>query len=242
MTENRRRWALEGRFSRSPCGRRFAIGDVHGCAKTLRAMVEEVIGLRPGDTLYLLGDYIDRGPDSKGVLDYLIRLVGEPDFDVQPLLGNHEQLMLQAVAHPTARRTWYGNGGQFTLDSFGVASPEEIPQHYLDFVAGLPTIKILNDYVLAHAGLDFRFADPVAETPEFDLLWIRDFRADAAKLGGRTLLHGHTRSMLHEIESSLRGPVIPLDNGCFDRGHIGYGSLVALDLDWRQLLVQGNVD
>ena len=85
------------RFSVPAAGRRFVLGDVHGCYRTLRRVVEEVLKLGEGDTLYLLGDYIDRGPDSKGVLDYLLQLWLKTDISIQPLLGNHEKMLLNAV-------------------------------------------------------------------------------------------------------------------------------------------------
>src|SRR5450631_145864 len=109
--------------------RRFVIGDIHGCQTTLQAMVEEALQLKETDTLYLLGDYIDRGPDSKGVLDYIMQM-RESGYDVQALKGNHEELMLNAVADPTECYIWFGNRGRSTMREFGVETPEDIPQRY----------------------------------------------------------------------------------------------------------------
>jgi len=230
-----------GRFSRTTGHRRFAVGDVHGCSKTLCALVGEQICLTADDTLYLLGDYIDRGPDSKGVLDYLLGLWNS-NYDIRPLRGNHEQLLLDSVSDPGSQRLWYNNGGWGTLHEFGVTSPDEIPQRYRDFLALLPIIFVTDDYVLSHAGLDFKTADPIHDTSDYDLLWIRDSRVQPAKLGGRTLVCGHTVTPLFTIEKSLHSSVINLDNGCFDKGHSCYGSLVALNLDTRELLVQVNIE
>ncbi|MDO9081163.1 MAG: metallophosphoesterase family protein, partial [Desulfuromonadales bacterium] len=148
------------RFSRAIGHRRFAVGDVHGCSKTLRALVEEKICLTADDTLYLLGDYIDRGPDSKGVLDYLLGL-WKCNYDIRPLRGNHEQLLLDSVSDPGSQRLWYNNGGWGTLREFGVTNPAEIPQLYRDFLGQLPRLIVTDDYVLTHAGLDFKTADPI---------------------------------------------------------------------------------
>lgn len=233
-------WA-GGRFSQPIKRRRFVIGDVHGCSCTLRKMVEDVIQLEVDDTLYLLGDYIDRGPDSKGVLDYLLRLYNS-DYDIRPLLGNHEQMLLDAVADPSTRSLWYGNGGWETLRQFGVDSPESIPQLYIKFLSFLPLTYLLDDYLLVHAGLDFQKTDPIKESTPKDLLWARDYRVDSMKLDGRTLVTGHSVTPLFEIKESLATKHIKIDNGCYSKGEISCGALVALNMDTRELLVQKNIE
>lgn len=221
--------------------RRFAVSDIHGCSKTLRKLVDEVLQLKPGDTLYLLGDLIDRGPDSKGILDYLLQLM-DAGFDIRPIQGNHEEMLLNAVADPAACSLWFGNGGWQTLREFCVNSPDAIPQRYIDFLGQMPRIITTDDYVFVHAGLDFRLSDPLRDTSPQDLLWIRDFRVDPTKLDGRILVTGHCVIPLFEIRASLGTHHIKLDNGCYDRGEICCGSLVALNLDTRELLVQRNVE
>lgn len=234
-------WA-GGQFSKPIVHRRFAVGDVHGCCRTLRAMVEDVIRLGPDNTLYLLGDYIDRGPDSKGVLDYLIQLWHE-DYDIRPLLGNHEEMLLMAAAgDDAARQMWFGNGGWGTMQQLGAETPADIPQQYIDFLTMLPRILTISGYVFVHAGLDFRTSDPILETSPTAMLWERDYRVDPAKLRGCTLVCGHTVRLLSEICQSLTSSCVCLDNGCYDKGHIGFGNLVAFDLDTRELLVQNNCD
>lgn len=232
-------WA--GRFSRPVARRRFAVADIHGCSRTLRKMVEEVLQPGPDDILYLLGDYIDRGPDSKGVLDYLIELF-MGDYDIRPLRGNHEQLLLDAIEDPEAFTVWKGNGGYGTLQEFDVDHPRELPRRYIDFLNSMSLMHLLDDYVLVHAGLDFRKADPIAETLPHDLLWARDYRVDPARLGGRTLVTGHSRTPLFAIRESLQTCHITLDNGCFSKGEMGEGALVALDLDARELIVVENCE
>ena len=193
------------------------------------------------DTLFLLGDYIDRGPDSIGVLDYLLKLQ-ESGFDVQPVRGNHEVMLLDAVADPVARNIWYGNGGWGTLRELGIDSPEVIPQHYLDFLAKLPYILTTEDFVFVHAGLDFQTLDPLRDTPPQFMIWSRSGQVDPAKLGGRTLLTGHTVTPLFTIRNSLATSHITIDNGCYSKGEICCGALVAVNLDTRQLLVQENIE
>lgn len=221
--------------------RRFAIGDIHGCYKTLRKMVEEVLQLKQEDTLFLLGDYIDRGPDSVGVLDYLMKL-HESGFDVRPIRGNHEEMLLDAVNDPAARSLWYGNGGWGTLREFGVESPDLIPHRFLDFMTALPYILTTEGYVLVHACLDFRTINPLQDTSRQFMLWARDCQEDYGKIGGRTLVTGHCVTPLFTIKASLATHHIPLDNGCYDKGEISCGALVALDLDSRELFVQENIE
>lgn len=232
-------WA--GRFSRR---RSYAIGDVHGCVKTLRRLIEEQIRPENDDFIVLLGDYIDRGPDSKGVLDYLMELFWRDDINVFPLLGNHEEMLLKAVAGDlAAEKLWYGNGGWGTLQSFGVSQAADIPQKYLDFLKALPLLCwTTKGCLLVHAGLDFSLADPQHDTPREVMLRDRTERVTPCNIDGRTLVCGHTVTPLFEIQKSLATEYIRLDNGCYDKGHMGYGSLVALNLDTRELLVQENCE
>jgi serine/threonine protein phosphatase 1 len=221
-------------------GRRLAIGDIHGCLRTLSAQLER-FAPGTGDTVFLLGDYIDRGPSSKGVLDLLLALMRDGS-DLRPLRGNHEQLLLDAVGDAEALAVWKDNGGSGTLREFGVSHPGQIPSRYLDFLASLPLSFLLDDYVLVHAGLDFDCDDPVRGSRAHDLLWTRHQQVDAAKLGGRTLVTGHTVTAISAIRKSLTTSHICIDNGCFSKGELGYGALVALDLDARKLIAIANCE
>src|SRR5438105_4342673 len=114
--------------------RTFAIGDFHGCAAALAALLEAV---RPGpnDTLVTLGDYIDRGPDSRGVLDQLIALAGR--CRLVPLLGNHEELLLAARSDAWSLEFWLACGGRATLASYGQGvGLGAIPHEHWGFLEG----------------------------------------------------------------------------------------------------------
>jgi serine/threonine protein phosphatase 1 len=97
-------------------GRTIAIGDIHGCLDALAALID-AIGPGPEDTLITLGDHIDRGPDSRGVLDRLIAL--SRHCRLVPLQGNHEELLLDALRDITTLRRWLTLGGVETLRSYG---------------------------------------------------------------------------------------------------------------------------
>jgi len=230
-----------GRFAKPVSGRRFAVGDVHGCSRTLRALIEDLLRLRPDDTLFLLGDYLDRGPDSKGVLDHLMALCRD-HYDLRPLLGNHEDMALNAVGDAAARELWYSNWGRVTVGQFGAETPREIPRRYLEFMAKLPRLVTTSDYVFVHAGLDFTKEFPLRDTDPWLMVWERDWRFQPEKLEGRTLVCGHTMTPLQQIRASLEQKLICLDNGCYRKGDKDYGSLVALNLDTRELVVQENCE
>lgn len=221
-------------------GRRLAIGDIHGCLRTFVRLLER-FEAQQEDTIFLLGDYIDRGPTSRGVLNQLLALA-DAGYDVRPLRGNHEQLLLDAVHNSEALAIWKGNGGCSTLKDFKVSHPSQLPRVYLDFLASLPFMHLLDDYVLVHAGLDFDMEDPISDSGAYDLLWTRDQQVDGSKLGGRSLVTGHTVTHLFEIENSVNSNHIKLDNGCYSEGESGYGALVALNLDNRELLVVPNCE
>jgi len=222
--------------------RRLAIADIHGCAQTFNQLLKK-LELEKQDQVYLLGDYIDRGPDSKGVLDTIMNLIAD-GYAIQPLLGNHEKLFVDTYTNVEKNDSWRLYGTAPTLDSFRVSHPQDTPVEYYNFLTTLPTIAVTDDYVLVHAGLDFSLTDPINGTPEDFRLCGRNYSVKPEKIGNRTLVVGHTVTDLLTIEGSvkalkegsLEANCIRLDNGCYDKGHIGFGSLVALDLDSKELV------
>ena len=122
---------------------RWIIPDIHGCAKTLKVLLENMLKVTKNDDVYFLGDYIDRGPDGKGVIDYLMRLQKE-EYNVHFIKGNHEDMCVKAFVadqkkkflggkHPE-QKEWEAVGAKATLKSFGVKHPREIPQLYIDWM------------------------------------------------------------------------------------------------------------
>ena len=110
----------------------IAIGDIHGCINTFQKLVLEAIQIRKSDTIYCIGDYIDRGPDSKGVIDFIMDL-RKKGYAIRTLRGNHEQLMMESGEDRQAHMDWYINGGDATLRSFGVSSYADFKPEYKDF-------------------------------------------------------------------------------------------------------------
>jgi serine/threonine protein phosphatase 1 len=219
--------------------RRFVIPDLHGCARTFRTLLEDVIRLNPWDSLYLLGDYVDRGPRSRELLDTIIKL-RKKGFSVHALRGNHEEMLLNSDNSLEDFQLWVENGGRQTLDSFGVRSAGEIPNHYVAFLAQLPYFILLDDFVLVHACLNFDIPDPFVDRQA--MLWRRQCNVNRQFLGNKSLINGHMPVPREALLESLSTARITLDNGCVYKGRYGFGSLAALELDSMTVYFQENID
>ena len=218
--------------------RTFVIGDIHGCAATLRRLVNETLQPLPVDRICLLGDLIDRGPDSKGVLDFIIGL-RENGLSVSSVRGNHEEIFLQA-GDDNYLDLWTSNGGLATLESFRADGPGDIPRRYRELLESFPFYIQLDQFVIVHAGLNFDPPSPFDDTTA--MLWTRSPFVDLQRIGGRRLICGHTPVSRNRLEASLDSSKIMLDNGCVYAGRPGMGSLAALELESMQLYYQENSD
>jgi serine/threonine protein phosphatase 1 len=225
-----------------PEARRFVIGDIHGCIRTFQYLVEEVIHLGPSDTLFLLGDTIDRGPGSKAVIDYIMNL--SVSSTVRPVMGNHEFMMIRSLEDGNFFQQWFLNGCAQTLISFGVdrervhdrESVRLIPDKYFDFFRNWPMYEETDDFFIVHAGLNGYASDPLRDVQT--LLLTRNEDAPDQILHGRTLIHGHTPVPLSIIHDRIGDPgvkVLNLDGGCVYNHNSSLGNLVALDLDQVRL-------
>lgn len=170
----------------------YAVGDIHGCADLLDALLAR-IEAHAGDRakkLVFLGDYIDRGPGSARVIETLRKLQWRDPEGVVCLMGNHEAMLLRTLHEPGALEHWLVNGGAATLASFDAAGPEEIPGDVLDWIEGLPTLHADAQRWYVHAGFrpDAAVPDPDPEVH----LWIREPFLSADHDFGRHVVHGHT--------------------------------------------------
>ncbi len=219
--------------------RRFVIPDIHGCSKTFRRLVTEVLRLESGDELYLLGDMIDRGPDSKGVLDFILEMRAH-GLNVRGVKGNHEEMCLRSGESMAFMELWLANGGLATLSSFGAESAAEIPRQYRDLLSSLPNYIQLDAFIIVHAALNFAGSDPFADTGA--MLWQRDCSVDPVRIGGRRLVSGHTPVTREQLAASLTTDRVLLDNGCVFSNRPGMGSLTALELNSMSVWYQDNID
>jgi serine/threonine protein phosphatase 1 len=214
--------------------RLLAIGDSHGCYESLQSLVHEVIRAGKHDRIILLGDYIDRGQDSKAVLDFIMKLVSE-GYDVIPLKGNHEDMMLKAAMSPMNNYNWMRNGGYETLNSFGVTSVDEIDNSYMDFVSSLPFYHMEDEFIFVHGGFNDDIPDPFEDT--YSMIWARKYEYHSPVLKNKTIIHGHRPHALSELEEQLeKSPsVINIDTGCVYGKEYGLGDLTAIELRDMQL-------
>ncbi len=219
--------------------RSFAIGDLHGCSKTFRKLVLEKINLQKTDVLYCLGDYVDRGPDSKGVIDFILEL-REQGYTVHALRGNHDQMMMDSGLNMEKFMHWYRNGGKSTLESFGVRSYDQLNTRYKDFFYHTTFFEVCGSHILVHAGLNFKNDDPFSDTES--MMWIRGFRVDEEKLNGRLIVHGHTPIPLKHILEQKGQNVIDIDGGCVYPHLTGYGHLVAYNMSDGTWIVVENCE
>lgn len=226
--------------------RTIVIGDCHGNSSTLKALLRSVRLERERDTVVFIGDLIDRGVDSKGVLDQIMQLQRE-QLDAVVVRGNHEQLLLDAAfgGDHESNLEFLDNGGETTLQSFGVGHPSQIPSVYLNFIRSMPFYWQNETHICIHAGLPCKLTEPISAADKWEMLWTRSTWTDPAFLKGKKLVTGHCIHSLQEIRVSLQTSHIFTDNGCFLRA--GYrggtkGNLVAVDLGTNELYVQPSLD
>ncbi len=224
--------------------RKFVISDIHGCFKTFEHLLQR-IQFSKTDQLFLLGDYIDRGAYSKEVLDAIIQKRAN-GYNIKCLMGNHEWMFLRARKKETDYDTWLKYGGSICLQSFGVASIEDIPQVYFDFLENLPFYHIEDEFILVHAGLDFDLIDPFYG--ENAMLWIRNWykNINYKWLNNRIIIHGHTPQAMDkcllQLDRLNACQYLNIDLGCSWYQRMGYGILCAFELTKRQIFFERNMD
>jgi serine/threonine protein phosphatase 1 len=212
--------------------RLYAVGDVHGCNRLLGAVHEAIaedLEARPAadHRIIHVGDYVDRGPDSAGAVERLIKLAAE-NPKVVCLKGNHEAMLLEFLGDPRARG-FLNNGGLDTIRSYGVRLPwpkslepealrhelaATMPPEHLLFIQNLRLSARFGDYFFCHAGV--RPKVPLAKQKEEDLLWIRYEFLDDPREHEAVIVHGHTPNE----EPEMRRNRINIDTGAFATGRL----------------------
>lgn len=203
--------------------RTIAIGDIHGCAAAL-ATILDAIEPREDDTIITLGDYIDRGPDSKSVVEQLLEL--EARCRLVSLLGNHEVMLLAVRAGQVPPAFWIGGcGGATTLASYG-GDLEGIPGEHWQFFRACERFHETDTHFFLHANYDP--ALDLDKQPDDILFWTHLHQAPARHKSGKIAIVGHTPQLSGEIFDL--GHLLCIDTWCF-----GHGCLSALDVDTRQV-------
>lgn len=225
--------------------RYYVIGDIHGRLDLYDALakaIDEDDAQRPGaDTkIILLGDLVDRGPDSAGVVSRTREW--QARRSVRILVGNHEEMFLQAFEKPDVLRHFLKHGGRETILSYGISKkqfnamtldelfatlPKLVPQSERDYIAGFEEMIVAGDYLFVHAGIDPSV--PIEAQKRSDLLWIRDrFLSHEGPLE-KVVVHGHT--IFDKVMDC--GNRIGIDTGAFRSGVL---TALILEADQRRVL------
>lgn len=214
----------------------YAVGDVHGCLDQLRRLHDTILtdgtDISGPKLILMLGDYVDRGPNSAETLDFLLEPLDD-GFQRLCLCGNHDDMMLAHILDPQIS-SWLDYGGLETLASYGIDVPayrdaairqrkalveSHIPQSHLDFLADLPVLVTVPGTIFSHAGI--RPDLPLDEQADVDLMWaVHDYDASAYS-GLPLVVHGHT---------PMPEPLVERHRICVDTGCFATGTLTAIRL------------
>lgn len=205
--------------------RTIAIGDIHGCLPALETLLA-AIRPQPADTLVMLGDYVDRGPDSRGTIQRLLDL--QQKCRLVPLLGNHDEMMLAVYdGQKQLYIDWLLLGGNATLESYGTLQVEKVPAAHIEFLRSCRLFYESQGHFFVHG--NYRAELPLADQPTETLLWESlKVRQPGPHGSGKTAIVGHTSQKSGEI----------LDLGylkCIDTWCYGEGWLTALDVESGQV-------
>jgi serine/threonine protein phosphatase 1 len=214
--------------------RLYAVGDVHGRLDALNALVaaiHEDTKTAEHPVLIMLGDYVDRGPASRQVIERLIELESDPHLETRFIRGNHDETMLRFVTEPTVGTSWCSFGGAETLQSYGVQAPTmgddteaweaasaafaaAIPSGHVRFLQALEPSVEYGDYFFTHAGV--RPGVDLSDQDLHDLMWIRDDFLRGSAAFSKTIVHGHTP----EPDAFVSDRRIGVDTGAYATGRL----------------------
>jgi len=213
-------------------GRAYIVGDIHGCVQELEVLVAG-LPLQTDDRLVFLGDYIDRGPGSREVVDLLLRLRAEQTCQLTFLKGNHEDMFLDFLGkNGHFGEGFLDNGGQATLRSYripygvtGQEAAESLPPEHLQFFQELETFTVVEQVLCVHAGVNPLL--PLGEQHVEEMLWIRQEFLTNPHLLPYTVVFGHTPHRAVRFD-------LPYKVG-IDTGLVYGGKLSCLEVTEKQL-------
>jgi len=203
----------------------FVIGDIHGCLDMLKRLIRQIKWNPDADQLIFIGDYVDRGEDPKGVVDFILKLKKRSAL-VKCLIGNHEQMLLDYLSGAD-RKNFLMNGGNSTLRSYNETRSNDseplFPQSHLDFFSSLLPMIELDEYYIVHAG--FRPNLRIEDQDLDDMIWIRDEFIYSDYDFGKVVIFGHTAFDRPRIMKNKIG---------IDTGAVYGNSLTCLELPERK--------
>ena len=206
--------------------------------------MNNIIKLTKQDKLYLLGDYIDKGPNSRSVLDFILELK-DKNFELVVLRGNREENLLKVLSNKLNEDEWLKNGGEQTLKSFAKASKlgtiKGIPKKYIELLFSMEYCKIESKYWFVHAGFNFSKSDFLADKDS--MLTIRPFYHSANNTN-QIIIHGHTPMAFDEmISANAQNPrILCVDSGCIYANKKGMGRLTAYCIENESYFWVENMD
>jgi serine/threonine protein phosphatase 1 len=219
--------------------RTLVVGDIHGKLDLFNQLLEKMEYRTGEDRLILIGDLVDRGEHSRGVVERAIELKSESPNNVIVIRGNHEAMMLAALANPESEQAelWYYNGGIETLQSYADEEGNlDVPESHWDFIASLPTWYEDDHAIYVHAGLpeddDGSFLHPRDASQNPELYWARN-RKFFGGYEGKTVVFGHTITGMIFGERAkvwMRGSLVGVDTGAYLTG-----TLSAIELPSRRV-------
>jgi serine/threonine protein phosphatase 1 len=225
----------------------YAIGDIHGCDREFAALLalidaDHAKRSRKRRIIILLGDLVDRGPESAQVVERALKLAQGPD-EVRLIAGNHEEMLLSACAGDVkGLRLFARNGGRETAESYGIDGDAwnacdfeqlprlldgVVPQAHRAFLAQMEDVVVIGDYVFVHAGI--RPGVPLAEQRGEDLRWIRDRFLNYPNTHEKFVVHGHTITEDVDDQPNRLG----IDTGAYASGRL---TAVGMEGDRRWFL------
>ncbi|CAD5269515.1 MULTISPECIES: metallophosphoesterase family protein [unclassified Imperialibacter] len=219
----------------------YAIGDIHGCINTLKALLDQ-IDYKGQSPLFLLGDYVNKGPSSVDTLNFIIDLKSRFP-KVFPLAGNHDQYLLSFLTRDDddwLDSSEYANMKRY--EEYQTISADE-KRLFVDFLLTLPLYYETETTFFVHAGFNFESKSIFDDTSA--MINTRAFHYDARKASNKRLVHGHLPVELAIMKKRIERefPVIPLDNGCVYSGERkDMGSLCCLELNKMKLFTQPRID
>jgi serine/threonine protein phosphatase 1 len=213
----------------------IAVGDIHGCLLSLKKLIEEV-GLEPEDQLVFLGDMMDRGSQTRGVIEFVMKL--RKRYNCHFLMGNHEKMFLDYLENGNAK-WWFENGGRATLKSYGCKKGLDLPREHVNFLKGFHYFLETENFVFVHGGLDpemnvsnnFKFYLPE------EFCWLQrhmsqEFVERNEYKWEKTVVCAHTTVK----EPLILKRLIGIDTGCVYKDNPLLGRLTAVVLPERRIV------
>ena len=215
----------------------WIIGDIHGCLKSLTSLLSKIPG---NEKLLFIGDYVDRGPDSSGVIDRILIEKHRSIF----LLGNHEEMMLEYLTYPGNPSAMYwlhkNNGGMETLDSYNLqktAVLNDLPEEHLQFLHSLKLYHEEESFIAVHAGLRINGSVLLSDQKKQDLLWIRnEWIRNEIRWEGKHVFYGHTPSFMISDGASYQDLIQGRNSTGIDTGCVFGGYLTAINTKTDEII------